>query len=212
MPGFLTSQPRMNVSLTRCKKGMVVVTDKAFLQRAGKRTLLGKLCHTWSRRHNTCWIGWKAMLNNSVALPGLPLPLSSPPPPRLHDMLAPALLASTSQQLPALTRIDEESLIESFNLLRTALTLASAPPSEPQTQTRTRTRTTHKAPPSTPAAGPAPGGASTTKPSGRHRRKKTVKATDTARLSVHNNGPRRGSSSGGNPDGGHGSTSTRRAG
>jgi hypothetical protein len=211
MPGFLTSQPRMNVSLTRCKKGMVVVTDKAFLQRAGKRTLLGKLCHTWSRRHDTCWIGWKAMLNKSVALPGLPL-LPTPLPSRLHDVLMPALLASTSQQLPALTGIDEESLIEYFNMLGTVQPLASAPASEPQTQTRTRTRTTHQAPPSTPAAGPAPGGASTTKPSGQHRRKKTVKATDTARPSVRNNGPRRGSSSGGNPDVGHGSTSTRRAG
>jgi hypothetical protein len=96
-PGFLRSQPRMNVALTRCRKGMVVVTDKYFLQGAGKSMLLGQLCHTWSRRHDTCWIDWNAMLNNSVALPGLPLP-SRPP-----------LASSTPQQLPALTRVNEQS-------------------------------------------------------------------------------------------------------
>jgi len=31
----------MNVALTRCRKGMVVVTDKGFLQGKGKKTLSG---------------------------------------------------------------------------------------------------------------------------------------------------------------------------
>lgn len=75
-PGFLKSQPRMNVALTRCRKGMVVVTDKSFLQGKGKKTLLGKLCLTWSKHHDTCWNDWKAVLNNLVALPGLPVPSS----------------------------------------------------------------------------------------------------------------------------------------
>ncbi len=67
----------MNVALTRCRKGMVVVTGKRFLQGMGQSTLLGKLCRTWSRRHDTCWIDWKVMLNNSGALPGLPTPAPS---------------------------------------------------------------------------------------------------------------------------------------
>lgn len=78
-PGFLKSQPRMNVALTRCRKGMVVVSHKNFLQSAGWNTLLGQLCRTWSRYHDTCWVDWKAMLNNSRALPGLPAP--TPPRP-----------------------------------------------------------------------------------------------------------------------------------
>jgi hypothetical protein len=75
-PGFLKSQPRMNVALTRCRKGMVVVTDKGFLQGKGKKTLLGQLCSTWSKQHNACWNDRNAVLNNSVALPGLPAPSS----------------------------------------------------------------------------------------------------------------------------------------
>jgi hypothetical protein len=75
-PGFLKSQPRMNVALTRCRKGMVVVTDKSFLQGKGKKTLLGQLCHTWSNHHDACWNDWNAVLNNTVALPGLPVPSS----------------------------------------------------------------------------------------------------------------------------------------
>ena len=111
-PGFLKSQPRMNVALTRCRKGMVVVTDKRFLERVGRSMLLGKLCSTWSQRYEACWIDWKAMLNNSVALPGLPLPL--PPPIPVHGMLVPELAVQRlalyrSQQVQALARIDEQS-------------------------------------------------------------------------------------------------------
>jgi hypothetical protein len=72
----------MNVALTRCRKGMVVVADKSFLQGAGRSTLLGQLCRTWSRHHDACWIDSKAMLNNSGALPGLP----APAPPRPNGM------------------------------------------------------------------------------------------------------------------------------
>ena len=75
-PGFLKSQPCMNVALTRCRKGMVVVADKSFLQGRGKKTLLGQLSSTWSKRHDDCWNDWKTVLNNSAALPGLPAPLS----------------------------------------------------------------------------------------------------------------------------------------
>ncbi|KAI0251225.1 AAA domain-containing protein [Lactifluus subvellereus] len=76
--GFLNSEPRMNVALTRCRKGMVVVTDKRFLQGAGRCTLLGQLCHAWSQHRDT-WIDWKVILGGSVELPGLPRPPSSLP-------------------------------------------------------------------------------------------------------------------------------------
>jgi hypothetical protein len=179
MPGFLKSQPRMNVALTRCKKGMVVVSDKCFLNQAGKSTLLGKLWRTWSR-HDAHWISRKAMLNNSVALPGLPLRLPPPSPSQLHGMLSPAApLSSTSQQVQALARIDEQSrlnLIQNLNLLSTML--QGVPPSEPQTRTRTHTGTTHPAPASTSAAGSAPASASANKPSGGRRSRKTGKATN----------------------------------
>src|SRR5579863_4616159 len=71
--GFLSAQPRMNVALTRCRKGMVVVTSKCFLQGPGRNTLLGQLCRTWSQ-HRDAWIDWRAVLSDPVALPGLRAP------------------------------------------------------------------------------------------------------------------------------------------
>ena len=127
LPGFLNSQPRMNVALTRCRKGMVVVTNKGFLEHAGKGTLLGKLCRTWSRHcDDTYWIDRKAMLNNSVALPGLSLAL--PPPPALS-------MSSMSQHHSGPTPV------RSPNRRTKKPPRGDPPPSKPQTQTRTQTQT-----------------------------------------------------------------------
>ncbi|KAJ7576715.1 AAA domain-containing protein, partial [Mycena floridula] len=48
-PGFLTSINRMNVMLTRCKAGMLIVTSRAFLRGSGRQTLLGKLAAFWEQ-------------------------------------------------------------------------------------------------------------------------------------------------------------------
>ncbi|KAJ7257766.1 AAA domain-containing protein, partial [Mycena rebaudengoi] len=49
-PGFLKSLNRMNVMLTRARKGMVIVTCAAFLRsESGARTLLGKLSQYWEQ-------------------------------------------------------------------------------------------------------------------------------------------------------------------
>jgi superfamily I DNA and/or RNA helicase len=69
-PGFLESIARMNVALTRCRRGLIVVTNKSFLQRSGKSTLLGKLCHSWSLKREA-WINWRTMLGTEVDLPGI---------------------------------------------------------------------------------------------------------------------------------------------
>jgi AAA domain len=95
-PGFLKSEPRMNVALTRCRKGMVVVTNKCFLQGVGKSTLLGKLNRAWSQ-HRDSWIDWKAMLNDSepVELPGV---LSLPPPLQLPQRALKGLKVDSAVQ------------------------------------------------------------------------------------------------------------------
>jgi hypothetical protein len=184
-PGFLKSQPRMNVALTRCRKGMVVVTDKCFLQRAGRSMLLGKLCSTWSQHHEACWIDWKAMLNNSVALPGLPQPL--PPPIPLYGMLIPALAVQQlalyrSQQLQVLARINLQArLIHSLSQ-HTAMLPRDPPPSKPKTWAELS-----QASQST-LAGPASGSASAIEP----QRRTTLTATDPVRSSVGKTGRRGG--------------------
>jgi hypothetical protein len=55
--------------LTRCKKGMIIVTNKAFVQRDGRRTLLGSLATAWSHDTNA-WTTWSAVLNGAADLPG----------------------------------------------------------------------------------------------------------------------------------------------
>ncbi|KAK0471192.1 AAA domain-containing protein, partial [Armillaria novae-zelandiae] len=42
-PGFLRSNERMNVMLTRCRRGLIVVSNKNFLLGSGRPTLVGKL-------------------------------------------------------------------------------------------------------------------------------------------------------------------------
>ena len=45
--GFLTDLRRTNVMLTRCKKGMFIVTSRAFLSGKASATLVGKLAQEW---------------------------------------------------------------------------------------------------------------------------------------------------------------------
>jgi len=60
--------------LTRCKKGMVVVSSRAFLHKKNvQRTLLGKLCDHWETRHgvDATWRGWREVADGRVPLPGV---------------------------------------------------------------------------------------------------------------------------------------------
>ncbi|KAI0653588.1 AAA domain-containing protein, partial [Cubamyces menziesii] len=47
-PGFLCARSRANVMLTRCERGMVLVSQRTFLRGPGARTLLGELARRWS--------------------------------------------------------------------------------------------------------------------------------------------------------------------
>ncbi|KAL5478689.1 hypothetical protein ACEPAI_1966 [Sanghuangporus weigelae] len=72
-PGFLKSRNRVNVMLTRCKLGMVIVTSRAFMQQGNvKGTLLGAMHQYWETnygRQNT-WRDWKAIAEGKAILPG----------------------------------------------------------------------------------------------------------------------------------------------
>ena len=75
-PGFLTSINRMNVMLTRCRSGLVVVTSSSFLRGGGERTLLGKLARHWegARGLDKTWIDWRLVAEGVADLPGSPGP------------------------------------------------------------------------------------------------------------------------------------------
>jgi hypothetical protein len=90
-PGFLQSLQRMNVMLSRCKKGMVVVTNGDFLKGSGGKTLLGKMSRHWSSiAGRNIWVSWRDVMNGCVDLPGV----SAPKPP--------AQVAQITESLPRL--------------------------------------------------------------------------------------------------------------
>ncbi|PCH35505.1 hypothetical protein WOLCODRAFT_145835 [Wolfiporia cocos MD-104 SS10] len=73
-PGFLRSQNRMNVMLTRCKRGMVVVANRRFLEtKAAQATLLGKLVQYW-QEHRDSWMRTSEVSDCTADLPGAPAP------------------------------------------------------------------------------------------------------------------------------------------
>lgn len=70
--GFLSSIRRMNVLLTRCKQGLIIVSSKDFLGPGGKGfdTLVGKLVEHWRSQYGHTWINWRFVADGSVDLPG----------------------------------------------------------------------------------------------------------------------------------------------
>ncbi|KAG6840404.1 hypothetical protein C0991_006913 [Blastosporella zonata] len=75
VPGFLSSRNRMNVLLTRCRKGIVIVTSRSFIRAGGKHTLLGSLEQHWSGiLGNGAWVDWRAISEGTADLPTAPGP------------------------------------------------------------------------------------------------------------------------------------------
>ncbi|KAH9921369.1 hypothetical protein B0H21DRAFT_659153, partial [Amylocystis lapponica] len=63
----------MNVMLTRCQRGMVVVTNRNFLRGAGRDTLLGRLAQHWEdRRGDTItWTDARELADRTADMPGV---------------------------------------------------------------------------------------------------------------------------------------------
>ncbi|KAF8064439.1 hypothetical protein FPV67DRAFT_1381516, partial [Lyophyllum atratum] len=61
----------MNVLLTRCRKGLVIVSSRLFLQGGGRHTLLGCLERHWvDVTGESTWIDWKSVSEGRADLPG----------------------------------------------------------------------------------------------------------------------------------------------
>lgn len=70
--GFLQSLHRMNVMLSRCRCGVVIITNKEFIrQPASQHTLLAKLSqHVEKRLGKLSWISWRDVAEHKANLPG----------------------------------------------------------------------------------------------------------------------------------------------
>lgn len=70
-PGFLTSENRMNVLLTRCRKGMIIVSSSRFIaELGGVKTVLGKMHKHWKSAYNATWVDWRHVSSGVAGLPG----------------------------------------------------------------------------------------------------------------------------------------------
>ncbi|TFY82728.1 hypothetical protein EWM64_g1283 [Hericium alpestre] len=76
--GFLNSKQRMNVALTRFKKGMVIVTNECFVSGAGQNTLLGRLAAHWEQEDGDVWTDWIDIVNQTADMPGVRAPRVRP--------------------------------------------------------------------------------------------------------------------------------------
>lgn len=56
--GFLTSMRRTNVMLTRCQRGMYIVSSRAFLEGKGANSLVGTMAAELGKRPGA-WLTYK---------------------------------------------------------------------------------------------------------------------------------------------------------
>ncbi|KIJ30351.1 hypothetical protein M422DRAFT_187254, partial [Sphaerobolus stellatus SS14] len=72
-PGFLQNLNRVNVMLTRCKMGMIIVTNRSFVYGRGRKTLLGKLAKYWDKNESVPgklnWVDWRRVAEEKAKLP-----------------------------------------------------------------------------------------------------------------------------------------------
>ena len=74
-PGFLDFANRVNVMLTRCQKGMVIVTQRAFIDGGGRNTLVGKLVKEWEKAAGEAggvWADAMEVADGRADMPGAP--------------------------------------------------------------------------------------------------------------------------------------------
>lgn len=62
MLGFMKETRRMNVMLTRCKKGMIILTSRAFIETKASSSLVGTLAKTLGPK---AWLELGHVLSNN---------------------------------------------------------------------------------------------------------------------------------------------------
>lgn len=63
--GFLANRRRVNVMLTRCKKGMIICTSRTFLEALAPKSLVGKLAAMYNDEPGV-WLSHRDVLMGKV--------------------------------------------------------------------------------------------------------------------------------------------------
>ncbi|KAF5376648.1 hypothetical protein D9615_007819 [Tricholomella constricta] len=143
-PGFLASINRMNVLLTRCRKGLVIVTSRSFIRDGGQFTLLGYLERRWMDiKGESTWVGFRAVSEGKADLPSAPGPnransgslLSRVPGAPLYYSTAPVASPRTFDTKllfrPLIPRLKTEALPSSLQSWLSATSYSSSGASSP---------------------------------------------------------------------------------
>ena len=89
--------------LTRCKSGMVIVTNRVFLRTTGAQfTLLGGLVQYWTARHgeSKTWTNWKDVVEAKANMPGVLGPHRVIPSSFASTTITPLTLSASRPQAP----------------------------------------------------------------------------------------------------------------
>jgi len=99
--------------LTRCKAGMVIVTNRVFLRTTSAQyTLLGRLAQYWAKRHgeSNTWTDWKDVAELKANMPGVLGPRRVVPSPSTNATIAAPTSRASKSQAPVGLRLPVSQL------------------------------------------------------------------------------------------------------
>ncbi|KAF9803983.1 hypothetical protein IEO21_09499 [Rhodonia placenta] len=128
----------MNVMLSRLQEGMVIVTNRNFLDFPGRKTLLGRMARRWQdERGEAVWTLPQRIAERTANMPGVTMTPSTPKVPR-----APSEAETESSSNPVCERIQALSLSPQVagKYIAPKSSLAASPPahSSPRTPSTTK--------------------------------------------------------------------------
>lgn len=126
-PGFLQSLQRMNVMLTRLQAGMVIVTNRPFLDSSGRNTLLGCMAQHWKdERGEAVWTLPQRIAERTANMPGVTMTPSTPKVPRAPSEAETASSSNSAYQRTQALSLSARTPVRNSVLASSPTTSSSA--------------------------------------------------------------------------------------